>query len=89
MPYKRTKNRFHWWSLFLKYNRLSLILIRDKPCVVNGRLFLFNDDGKLYLFYMQNKTFSMKKTSVIFTECTELNLNGKYANGFCVYVSLK
>ena len=51
--------------------------MNDKGCVVNGRLFYFNNDGKLELFYMQKQIFLVLKinNSVLFIERTELNWN--------------
>ena len=61
----------------------------EKSCVENGTLFYFNDYGKLELFYMQQKYFLLKQSSVLFIECAELNWNRKNAYGLRVYIFLK
>ena len=42
-----------------------------------------------YNYFVSRKIFLMKKKSVLFIECTELNRNGKYANILCVSILIK
>ena len=39
--------------------------------------------------YLYTLKVPVEKSSIIFIECTELNWNRKYANGFCVSIFLK
>ena len=45
---------------------------------VNGRLFYFNYDGKLDIYYIKKRYPVIKKTSALFSECTELIWNRTY-----------
>ena len=62
----------------------------EKICLVNGRLFYFNGDGKLEIYYIQKNTPCVfTNLYVLSIECTDLNWNEKDANGLCVYIFLK
>ena len=55
-------------KVHFKYNCLSLNFMNEKSCAGNFRLFYFNDDGKLELFYMQKHLpVETRNTSVLFT----------------------
>ena len=56
----------------------------------NGRLFYFNNDGKLDIYYILKKdTLLLKNTSVLFIEYTEMNCKVTDENGLRVSILLK
>ena len=63
----------------------------EKIWVGKGRLFYFNDDVKLELFYIHKKIVPVDKLNnyILFIECTKLYWNRKDANGLCVYILFK
>ena len=50
---------------YLKYNFQSLNSTGEKICVVNGVLFYFNDDGKVYLYCIIFKRYPVIKKKCI------------------------
>ena len=50
-------DRYH----FLKYNYKWFNLNNKRSCVGNGRLFYFNNDGKLQLLHIQKERFTVEK----------------------------
>ena len=54
------------------YNEQSLVSTCDVVCVGNGISFYFDEDGKLDLNVLlkKNKHLVLKKSSVVFIECT-------------------
>ena len=60
--------------------------MNEKSCVGNGRLFYFNDDGKLELFYMQ-KQLSVEKILLLFSSNVLINMEQKrYKWVVCLYL---
>ena len=62
-----------------------------KICLGNGRLFYFNDNGKLDLYYILKIIYPLIKNnvSVLLIECIEMNWKCKNANGLCVLIFMK
>ena len=62
----------------------------DKLCVGNDRFFYFNDVGKLDIYYILKIIYPVIKnnSSVLFIECTEMNLKTSDVNGLCISVFL-
>ena len=69
-----------------KYNFQSFDSTFDKTFVGNGRLFYFYYEGRLYLYYMVKRRYSviLKKSSVLFISYTELNWKTSSVNGLCI-----
>ena len=64
------------------YNGQSLVSTCDVVCVGNDIFFYFNEDGKLDLHVLVKKRHPfLKKASVIFIECTEMNWKTSDVNG--------
>ena len=51
-----------------------------RSCVGNGRIFYFNDYGKLESFHICKNYSYENNTSVLFSECTKTIWNRKDAN---------
>ena len=71
---------------YLKYNCQELNSSCEKICVGNDRLFFFNHDDKLGIYYILKRRFPVIKINslVILIECTEMDLKHKDENGLCV-----
>ena len=71
-------------NYYLKYNCQSFNSTCEKICVENGRLFYFNNDGKLDPYFIFKRRYSLKKyLSDLFIERTEMNWKHKDSNGLC------
>ena len=52
---------------YLKYNDQSLNSIYEEICVGNGRLFYFDEDGKLDIYYILNEDSLLLKNHQLFS----------------------
>ena len=74
---------------FSIYNSQSLVSTCDIICVGNGIFFYFKKDGKLDLHVILKIRYpALKKSSVLFIECTEMNSKSSDVNGLCISIFL-